>query len=265
MMSINRVLLCRPTYFNVTYVINPHMRLHSVNTTNALSQWNVLVGKLKSMNIEVEIIEQEADVPDMVFAKDQGIVKDGSVLLANFRYLQRHKEQQYYAQWFRANGFDVHELSGMSPFEGANTLAYADRLLVGINFRANEATCKELAQSLDVEVVALELVDPYFYQLNMCVLPINETTLFYYPAALSEDSVNLLNKLVPNLYELSEEAANAYAANSFVNDRSIIIPKGTPKSFKKDLDTLALTLHEVDISEFKKAGGGVQCLINVLA
>jgi N-dimethylarginine dimethylaminohydrolase len=262
---VRRVLLCRPDHFSVEYVINPHMQPYSVSLPAALQQWQALVDVLKKLHISVETIQQQVGVPDMVFASDHGIVKDGAVLLANFRHQQRQKERQYYRDWFQEHGFALRDLSNVFPFEGADALFFADRLLVGTGFRASLGSCEELATILGIEVVPLQLVDPYFYQLDMCVLPINRDTAFYYPPALSPSSQQLLQQLVPNLHELSKEAVTAYAANSFVSGTDIIIPAGTPASFRQELTGLGLTVHEVDISEFKKAGGGIHCLINVLA
>ncbi len=263
--TIKRVLLCRPTYFTVDYIINPHMKPYSVNTTTALKQWEQLVMTLKSLGITIEVIDQEEHVPDMVFAKDQGIVKDGSVALANFRYRQRQTERQYYRQWFIDHGIKVLDMSNMFIFEGADTLFFGDILFVGVGYRASVASCEELAQVLGIDVVPLRLVDPFFYHLDMGFLTIDPKTAFYYPAAFSKGSQQLLKRLVPSLHELSHEAAKSYSANSFVSGHDIIVPKGTPLDFRSELKKLDLTVHEVDISEFKKAGGGVNCLINVLA
>lgn len=261
---VQRVLLCRPTHFAVDYIINPHMQPHTVDTAKALRQWEDLVAVLRSLNINVEIIEQEKNVPDMVFAKDQGIVKDGAVLLANFRYRQRQTESAYYKKWFRDHGIRLRDLSNIFIFEGADTLFFGDILFVGVGYRASLASCEQLAEQLKIDVVPLRLVDPYFYHLDMAFLAINSDTAFYYPAALSQSSQQLLKRLIPHLYELPKESATAYAANSFVSGNDVIIPTGTPKGFRKDLKGLGLTIHEVDISEFKKAGGGINCLINVL-
>jgi N-dimethylarginine dimethylaminohydrolase len=262
--AIKRVLLCRPSHFTVDYIINPHMQPHSVNAAKAMQQWESLVACLESLKIKVDIIEQQPGVPDMVFATDQGIVRDGAVLLANFRYPQRQKERVYYREWFRDHGFRLRALSNIFPFEGGDTLFFGDMLLVGTGFRANVASCEELARKLDIDVMPMRLVDPRFYHLDMCFLPINHDTAFYYPAAFSPASRNLLKRLVPNLYELSQEAAEAYAANSLVADRDILISRGCPQSFHDDLKKLALRIHEIDMTEFKKAGGGIHCLINVL-
>jgi N-dimethylarginine dimethylaminohydrolase len=262
--KIKRVLVCRPTHFTVDYVINPHMRPHTVRVPKAKHEWDDLVSTLSSLKIKVDVIEQEVDVPDMVFATDQGIVRDGSILLANFRYSQRQKERIYYRKWFRENGFRLRALSNIFPFEGGDTLFFGDMLFVGIGFRASVSSCEELAQKLSIDVIPFRLVDPYFYHLDMAFLPIDATTAFYYPAAFSSNSQNLLKRLVPNLHELSEAEANAYAANSFVSGKDIVIAAGIPARFSNNLKKLGLTVHEVDISEFKKAGGGIHCLINVL-
>jgi N-dimethylarginine dimethylaminohydrolase len=261
---VKRVLLCRPTHFTVEYVINPHMQPYTVDASNALKQWQKLVEILKSLNIKVDIIEQHPDVPDMVFATDQGIVRDGAVLLANFRYTQRQPERIYYRQWFRENGFRTRALSNIFPFEGGDTLFFNNMLFVGTSFRASVASCEELATKLNVDAIPLRLVDPHFYHLDMAFLTINNDTAFYYPPAFSESSQNLLKRLVPNLIELSKPAVEAYAANSFVSGKDIVITTGLPKDFRAALKKLGLKTHEVDVSEFKKAGGGIHCLINVL-
>lgn len=240
------------------------MQPYSVDGKKALSQWQNLVKVLNDIGIKTEVIEQEEDVPDMVFATDQGIVKDGAILLANFRYRQREKERVYYREWFREHGFGLRSLSNVFPFEGGDTLFFNGMLFVGTSFRASVASCEELAQKLEVDVIPLRLVDPHFYHLDMAFLAINKETAFYYPAAFSESSQNLIKRMVPNAIELSQKAVNAYAANSFVSGDNIIISKGTPDDFTKELKKLGLKIHEVDVSEFKKAGGGIHCLINVL-
>ncbi len=261
---VKRVLLCRPTYFTVEYVINPHMQPYSVDPSKALKQWQALVEILKKLKIKVDVIDQHPDVPDMVFAADQGIVRDGAILLANFRYKQRQPERVYYREWFREHDFRLRALSNIFPFEGGDALFCGDMLFVGTGFRASVASCEELAQKLEIDVMPLRLVDPFFYHLDMGFLPINADTAFYYPPAFSRNSQNLLKRLIPNLYELSETATRAYAANSFVSGQDIIIAKNTPKSFHDDLKKIGMRIHEVDVSEFKKAGGGIHCLINVL-
>jgi N-dimethylarginine dimethylaminohydrolase len=239
------------------------MQPHSVDRATAQKQWETLVQALESLSIKVDVIEQFPDVPDMVFATDQGIVRDGHILLANFRYAQRKKERHYYREWFRDHGFGLRALSNVFSFEGGDALFLGNMLLVGTGFRANVASCEELSQKLDIDVFPLRLKDPNFYHLDMCFLPLNAETAFYYPPAFSQNSQNMLKKLVKNLHEFTEAEADGFAANSFVSDGSVIVQAGVP-TFKKKLEKLGKQVIEVDVSEFNKAGGGIHCLINTL-
>ncbi len=263
MQKVTKVLMCRPTHFDVDYVINPHMKPHSVNRKQAMAQWETLVDALEDLGVKTEVIEQQPDVPDMVFATDQGIVKGDRALLANFRYPERKRETHYYRQWFEDKGYELYELTNLFSFEGGDALFVGDVLFVGTGFRANVASCEELSQTLNADVVPLRLVDPSFYHLDMCFLPLDSETAFYYPPAFSESSRARLQKLVPNLHELSTEEAFGYGANSFVTGSTVVTQAGNP-SLKRKFKKLGRDVVEVDLSEFKKAGGGIHCLINTL-
>jgi N-dimethylarginine dimethylaminohydrolase len=262
--SVKKVLLCRPSNFDVDYIINPYMRPHSVDKAKALRQWNKLVVALKNENIEVEVIEQAKGVPDMVFATDQGIIRKNEVLLANFRYPERQKERPYYREWFQEHGYTIQSLSNVFPFEGGDTLFFGDMLLVGTGFRASVSSCEELSHNLDIDVLPLRLTDAKYYHLDTALLIIDSKTAFYYPSAFSLNSKNLLKTVVRNLHELSQEQAEAFAANSFVSGDTVFIQSGI-SGFKRKLEVLDKKVIEIDVSEFKKAGGGIHCLINVLA
>lgn len=261
--SVRRVLMCKPSHFDVEYIINPHMKPYTVDRKKALRQWQGLVSALKSLDITVEVIEQQKGVPDMVFATDQGIVKGNKVLLANFRYNQRKKETPHYRAWFREHGYKIRSLNGAFSFEGGDALFFEDMLFVGTGYRASVSSCEELATKLDIDVFPLRLIDPAFYHLDMCFFPLDNETAFYYPPAFSSNSVHLLKRLVKNLYPLTKEEVEGYAANSFVTENNVVIQTGNP-SFKAVLSRLGKEVVEVDVSEFKKAGGGIHCLINVL-
>lgn len=263
MTQVARVLMCRPTHFDVEYIINPHMVPGSVDRGRAMRQWQNLVAALRGLKVKVDIIDQRPDVPDMVFATDQAIIQDGNVLLANFRHAERKPETVYYRQWFKSQGFRLKNLTNVFSFEGGDALFFDQMLFVGTGFRANAASCEEVAQALNIDVIPLRLVNARFYHLDMCFLPLDAQTAFYYPAAFSENSRAILQKLVPKLHQLTKKEAEGYAANSFVSDGAVVIQAGNP-TFRRKLEALGKKVIEVDLSEFKKAGGGIHCLVNTL-
>ncbi len=261
--KIKKVLMCRPLHFNVEYIINPHMQPHSVDKAKALEQWDNLVAALQKTGITVEIIDQIKGLPDMVFATDQAIVRGREALLANFRYAQRKKETPHFSDWFEQNGYKVRSLSNTFSFEGGDTLFFGNMLMVGTGFRANVGSCEELSKKLNIDVFPLRLVNPDFYHLDMCFLPLDRESAFYYPPAFSPNSQAMLKRLVKNLYMFTQAEAEGYAANSLVSGNTVIT-QARNLTFKSMLERLGKTVVEVDLSEFQKAGGGIHCLTNVL-
>lgn len=257
--------MCRPTYFDqLDYVINPWMAPGTINEKNAMREWEKLVDIYEKLNIIVEIIEQQKDSPDMVFSTDQAIVKNKTVLLSRFYTDERKKESDYYEKWFGENDYDITYLPKNIYFEGnGDSFFWNNKLLIGTGYRANNQTCDTISKLLDIDVIPLEISDPKFYHLDVGFFPLNDDTAFYYPAAFSEKSRGVLKKLVPNLIEFSKDEAYGFCANSMVTDHHVIHQKGNP-TFQNKLRELEYTPIEVEMNEFKKSGGGIHCLTNIL-
>lgn len=259
MRKLSQVLLCQPDYFEVSYSINPWMKPGPINLLKARQQWQNLQQTLKYLQIKVEVISQQPNVPDMVFAVDQGLVKDNQVLLASFHYSERQPETKFYQQWFTEQGYQVSTTDGAS-FEGGEYLRWGENYFVGTGFRTESAAVPIIKNFLNTQVIELELIDPRFYHLDMCLLPLSETQVLYYPAAFSPSSVALLQQEVPDLIEMSEEEAMMFGANSLVIEQTVLL-SAYNLSLSQKLSQLGYQPLTVDVSEFSKAGGGIHCLV----
>lgn len=263
--TIKSVLMCNPLHFaELDYAINPWMKPGTIDNNVAIEQWNNLVTIYTKLGIKVNIIDQEENVPDMVFATDQGLVHDKKVLLSHFWYKERQKETVFYKPWFEKNGYEIEHLPSGAYFEG-NGDAYflKGKLLVGVGFRADDYSCEAVSDALKVEVIPLHITDPMFYHLDVGFLPLNDETAFYYPKAFDKQSREVLKKMIPNLIEFSKEEAMGFCANSVVTGNTVVHQAGNP-TFTKKLADLGYQSIEVDLSEFKKSGGGAHCLTNIL-
>jgi N-dimethylarginine dimethylaminohydrolase len=261
---IKQVLMCKPDYFSVDYQINPWMQIGSVNKLKAKSQWNILVASLKKQKIRVNIIRQKKGLPDMVFAADQGIIKNKNLVLSNFHYMQRQNETNFYLKWFEKQDFTIHKLPKNYFFEGSGECLWlGEKLLIGTGFRNSPNICKFLSKFLKREAICLELVNPKFYHLDTCVFVLNSDTVFYYPPALSPKSIKTLKSIAKNLIQLQDNEANNFAANSITTDHHVILQRGNSNS-ANNLSSLGYKTVELDVSEFMKSGGGIHCLIQTL-
>lgn len=255
---MRQVLMCSPDFFAVRYSINPWMHVGSVDQEKAKMQWQQLVGTLQQLGVFVETISQVAEFPDMVFAADQGIVRDKSVVLSTFRYPERQGETTHYRQWFTENGYQIHHTKGY--YEGGDLLAFQGEFFLGTGFRSQEESAIFLSQILSTQVHQLTLCDEHFYHLDTCLFPLDEKTAFYYPKAFSAASLQTLQQQIPTLIELTDDEAYGFSANALRVGDHVLISAGN-QSFTKKINDLGYVPIAIDISEFIKAGGGIHCLV----
>jgi N-dimethylarginine dimethylaminohydrolase len=258
---LKKVLMCKPTHFRVDYQINPWMKPGSVNTDLALQQWENLVSKYQENGIKVNILEQNYDQPDMVFAADQGLViSDKKILLSNFKYKERQGEVKHYLKWFINYGLEPEFLPTSLSFEGGGEIIpWNGKFFIGEGFRNSSETYQIINQKYGLEFISLELINTHFYHLDTCFFVLNSLTAFYYPPAFSQKSINLLKTLFPNLLEFTKNDALNFAANSVINGSTVFLQVEN-HDFKKEIQKMGYQTIEINVSEFMKSGGGIHCL-----
>ena len=253
--------MCPPTFFSIDYEINPWMKKEvQVDQRLAGRQWKDLFNLYTSLGVEVDTIRPAKDLPDMVFTANAGLVFGKRVVLANFRYPQRKPESAYFAPWFEQQGYEVIKLDNGEYFEGqGESLWFGDKLISGVGFRSNQVGQARLREFFTEQLVSVKLVDPKFYHLDTCFLPIDKNVAAYYPAAFDQESATKLKNLVPKLIEVAHEEALVFACNSVVVGKKVIMPRGSI-GLRKKLKEIGYEVISLEISEFKKSGGGIRCL-----
>ncbi|MEY2426717.1 MAG: hypothetical protein QOI61_2289 [Actinomycetota bacterium] len=253
------VLMCRPEYFAVSYEINPWMHTSvPVNRRRAIKQWENLVRVYESLGHTVELIDPVYGLPDMVFAANSGVVVDGEVYPAKFRYPERRGEEHPYAEWFRLHGFtgvhpptEVNEGEGDFAFVGGTVFA-------GYGFRTDLAAHDELRARLHVPVVSLRLVDARFYHLDTALSVLRDDNIAYFPAAFDAVSRDALATRFPDALIVEERDAEAFGCNAMSDGHHVIV-SAQATGFASTLRDRGYEPVPVDLSEFRKAGGSVKC------
>ena len=106
---MSRLLVCPPDYFSIEYEINPWMRRsNAVNSDQAVRQWHHLMQVLEQdVGAVLERMKPVPGLPDLVFTANAGIVVGGKAVPSRFRYAERQKEEAYFEDWFRGQGYEV--------------------------------------------------------------------------------------------------------------------------------------------------------------
>jgi len=263
MKKISQVLMCRPIYFQIKYVINPWMESQKVDETKALEQWEKLYQTYKDLEIDVQLIEQQEVAPDMVFTTDIGLTKNKKILMSNFATRERQEEERIFETWFTDNGYQIERLPDDCQFEGGDFQKWNGSMFGGHGFRTTENSMERVGRGLDFEVIPLKLIDSRFYHLDTCLLPISDSLVFYYQDAFAPESVAELKKRVSNLVPFSQRQAFGFMSNSVVTDGHVVC-QNPDIEFTQILQENGYDVIEIDMSEFNKSGGGIHCLTQIL-
>jgi N-dimethylarginine dimethylaminohydrolase len=255
--------MCPPRYFTVSYVINPWMdSSRPVDAARAMSQWTALVATYRGLGHTVEVIDPEPGLPDMVFAANAVTVIDGVVLGARFRNVERAAEAEHYRCWFAA-----HDASGAvmpsAVNEGAGDLIWTGSLLLaGTGFRTDPTAHREAQEIFGVPVISLQLVDPWYYHLDTCLLVLDDSPstplIAYYPPAFSPGSQRVLARLFPDAVIARAADAACLGLNGVSDGGSVVLPVEA-QVLGRALAARGFQPVFVDISELRRAGGGPKC------
>ncbi len=267
-----KVLMVDPEYFDVVYVINPHMEGNegTVEAGEARQQWKEVRQSFEALGLPVSVVEGQKDLPDMVFAANQSLpceTEDGHrfVVMSKMQSDHRKDEVPYIEQWYRQNGYEIHYLDDdIETFEGMGDAIWhtGKRLLWGGHgIRSSSSAYEQISEELDVPVIMLQLTDPSFYHLDTCLGILDSNTALIYPDAFSDDSLDLIHTLIPNVIEADRyEAEELFACNASCPDgKNVLIQKGTDE-VNRQLTAQGFVVHELDTTEFLKAGGSVYCM-----
>lgn len=260
-----RFLMCAPTHYDVDYVINPWMEgnVHKSSRDRAVDQWQKLYAVIKDRAI-VDLVAPQKGWPDMVFTANAGLLLGDTVVLSRFFHKERQGEEPHFKDWFKEQGYTVHELPKDLPFEGAGD-ALLDRegrwLWAGYGFRSELDSHPYLAKWLDIEVLSLRLMDERFYHLDTCFCPLSGGYLLYYPPAFDAYSNRLIEMRVPAEKRIAIEEPDAinFACNA-VNINQTVIMNQASESLRQRLESLGFEVVETPLTEFLKAGGAAKCL-----
>lgn len=258
--------MCPPLHFGVLYEINPWMHHEVVVEPDvAAQQWEGLVGALRSAGAEVVTIDPHADVPDLVFTANAGIVNGGQFVPSHFRHPERQGETEINSAWFAEQGFTVDRLPDHLDHEGAgDALPFMPEggppvLVSGYSFRSDAAAIPELGRLLGCPVKAVQLVDERLYHVDLTFCPLDDRRAICAPMGWDSYGRRVIEALVPEPLWLEDDEALAFCANSVVVGTTIVMPN-TPPRVGRQLEAWGFTVVEQSIGEFLKAGGGCRCL-----
>jgi len=251
--------MCSPDFFEVIYSINPWMTGEKVSKENALLQWNTLKNEIEKAGGNVKTIKPIRGLPDMVFTANSGVTFKNKFVTANMKFSERVEESKHFKKWFSDNGYEILDLPKDISLEGCgDVIICGDNIIGGYGFRSDLLGLEITAGMLNLNLIALQLQNPAYYHLDTCLCMLNEFVGIYYPGAFLDSDITKLKKKI-KLIPVSKNDAEKFVCNSMMVGNTLLT-SCDDISIEKQILKYGIEIIHVQMSEFLKSGGGIQCL-----
>src|SRR5262249_14789391 len=175
----------------------------------------------------VELMTPQPGLPDLVFTANAGMLFGRRFFSSRFRHEVRARETPHFDAWFAAHDFAVEHLPEGVFFEGAgDALFCGPTLFAGYRIRSDVRGHHHLGALLHIQVLPLELVNPYFYHLDTCFCPLAPGEAIWYPGAFDAYGRRVIEAHIPRLLAAGEADAHRFGCNAVVGGRTVVINAG---------------------------------------
>lgn len=210
---------------------------------------------LRSLGVELLVLEPLHGFPDCPFVEDAAVVNERCAILANPGAPSRKGEvasiRQLLAQRYRADCLFAIEPPG--TLDGGDVCRVGECYFIGLSGRTNEAGAGQLREVLERHGFAVTLI-------RLTALLHLKSGL----AALDDHTVVVAGELgaraeIQAYRRVVLEDDDAYAANCLAVNGTVLLAAGFPR-MKRAVEALGYRSLELDVSEFRKVDGGLTCL-----
>jgi N-dimethylarginine dimethylaminohydrolase len=270
--QLNHVLVSRPDYLAISEGRSP-FALHSspVDHALALAQWEVLLAAFQRAGLKPMVLDPLPGQEEMCFTAYPafaGIDREDRSFAIPSRMLHssRRDEVERFCEWFCRYGYRIVDLGleGEEFLEGTGDLLWNtdwESVWAGFGHRSTAGAVDQFAgqmEAMGFEVRKLELVDPHFYHLNLCLAPLTPESLLIYPGAFAPETLARIRQWAQT-FEVTREEALRFVCNGVSVNGYYIAPQLNHR-LEQILGREGIEPIVVDLSEFHKAGGSVASL-----
>lgn len=217
-----------------------------------LKQHAAYVETLRSIGLEVVVLDPLPDHPDAHFVEDTAVVTADVAVITNPGADARKGEEESMARVL-AGYRKIERIHAPGTVDGGDVLQVGNHFFIGLSERTNPEGAGQLGrilQKFDNSWTTVPVGAELHFKSSVNYAGRN-TLLVTADFARHEQLKGYDKILVDN--------AESYAANTlFINDH-LLIPRGFPGTRKK-LEVLGFKIIELETSEIRKMDGGLTCL-----
>jgi len=231
--------------------IRPESSAEPIDIRLAEIQHEAYCRALSSAGLELVRVEADDRYPDCLYVEDTALVVGDSAFISPMAAESRRGESDDVEAKLRELK-NVQHLAPPATLDGGDVLQIGHRIFVGLSQRTNSHAADQLRTVLQ----------PEGYEIN----PVNVRDILHLKSActyLGNDAVVVLpghldERPFHEFRTVRVEAEEAHAANCLAINGVVLVPAGAPKTSAK-IEEVGFVTEEIDISESRKAAGGLTC------
>jgi len=217
-----------------------------------IHQHEIYISTLKSIGIEVTVLDALPDHPDAYFVEDTAVVAAEVAVITNPGAEARKGEEETMAPVL-AQYRKTERIEPPGTVDGGDVLQVHKHFFIGISERTNPEGAGQLSHILsNYGYTCTTVAVGEGLHFKSSVNYVGKNTLL-----ITEDfSANAHFKGYDTLVVSNAES---YAANTLLVNDHLLVPRGYPDTRKK-LEALGSKIIELDTSEVRKMDGGLTCM-----
>ncbi|MBR6473358.1 MAG: N(G),N(G)-dimethylarginine dimethylaminohydrolase [Firmicutes bacterium] len=221
----------------------------------AIAQHGVYVETLRSLGLEVLVLEGDERYPDSCFVEDPAVVMDGCAVITNPARESRNGEKYEIVDAIKKYYTDdqIFHIEAPGTMEGGDVMLVGKHFYVGQSDRTNSEgfrQFKDIVEKFGYTASAVPVTEGL--HLKDFVIYLENNNMLVTEVMDKEPQFKDFNRFIVEPDEL-------YAVNSLNINGTVLVPKGFPKT-QKIIEDLGYPIILMDTNEFRLIDGSLTCL-----
>ena len=220
---------------------------------NALIQHDRYIEVLTRCGLDVLVLDPDEEHPDSVFIEDPAVVIPGCAIITRPGAASRLNETKDITEQLSLIFKNIEYIESPGTIEGGDVLRVNDHFYIGISARTNLEGAEQMTLIFEkYGYTASSIPLKEFLHLKTGVSFLNDDLLLV-AGELSDC------KYFERFRKLTVPCNEIYAANCLNINGTVLFPSGYPTTLDM-IKGFGFDIIELDMSEFRKADGGLSCL-----
>lgn len=216
-------------------------------------QHNDYVEVLRSLGVEVIVLDPLPEYPDSYFVEDTAVVFPEAAVITNPGAESRRGEEDGIELVLARFRDTAVRISSPGTVDGGDVLQAEKHFFIGISERTNEEGARQLGKILQNYGYSWEKINVGDgLHLKSGVNYLGNNTMLLSEGFNPDRAFSGYNRMV---LDKDEE----YAGNTLLVNGFLLVPAGFPKTIKK-LKKTGFKIIELNVSEVRKMDGGLTCM-----